>query len=107
MAERLSENGIENIATNYEYLYGIYTIHEELKALFRSKGDNKFFIFKFLCVKLGRLLGEGCGYFRTELNYDQNRKLIEDIERKYIIKVIERKRYTQNGDLCIVFLVYR
>ena len=53
MAERLSENGIENIATNYEYLYGIYTIHEELKALFRSRGDNKFFIFKFLCVKLG------------------------------------------------------
>ena len=50
MANRLLENAIENIATNYEYLYGIHTIHEELKALLRSRGDIDFLFLNFYIV---------------------------------------------------------
>ena len=103
MAKKLSNNKVINIANNYGYLYGIHTIHEELKALLKMRGDDKFFIYKLLCRNLGRLLGEGIGHFKTKLNYEQNTRLVEDISKKYFIKVIERKRYSNDGDLCITF----
>ena len=107
MAEKLSDNEIVNIENNYGNLYGIHNIHEELKTLLKYRGNNKFFIYKLLCRNLGRILGEGVGHFKAKLNYDQNRRLIEDINKSFLMKVIQRKRYSENSDMCITFVVYR
>ena len=107
MTKNLSDNEVINIANNYGYLYGIHTIHEELKTLLKLRGNNKFFIYKLLCCNLGRILGEGVGHFKAELNYDQNTKLVEDISKNYFIKVIQRKSYSNNDDMCITFVAYR
>ena len=104
--EKLNDNQVVNIANNYGFLYGIYTIHEELKALLKLRGNNKYFVYKLLCRSVGRVLGDGSGYFRAEMNYDQDRRLFEDINKSFIIKVLQRKRYTDDGDMCITFIVY-
>ena len=80
------------------------TFMEELKALLKMRGDDKFFIYKLLCCNLWRLLGEGINHFKAELNYEQNTRLVQDISKKYVIKVIERKCYSNDGDLCITFV---
>ena len=107
MPKQLSGNEVVNIANNYGYLYGIHNIHEELKTLLKLRGDDKFYICKLLCRNLGRVLGEGVSHFKAELNYEQNTRLVEDISKNYFIKVIERKLYSQYGDMCITFAVYK
>ena len=107
MSKKLSDNEAVNIASNYGYLYGIHNIHEELKTLLKLRGNTKFFIYKLLCRNLGSLVGEGAGHFKANLNYDQNTRLFEDISRNYFIKAIQRKRYSDDGDMCITFVVYK
>ena len=104
MAKSLSDNEVINIANNYGYLYSIHTIHKELKTLLKLRGNNKFFIYKLLCRNLRRILGEGVAHFKAELNYDQNTKLVEDISENYFIRVIQRKRYSDNSEMCITFV---
>ena len=64
-------------------------------------------MYKLLCRNHGQIMGEGVGHFKAELNYEQNTRLVEDISKNYFIKLIERKRYSQYGDMCITFAVYK
>ena len=98
MAEKLTGNKLINVSNNYGYLYGIHNIHEELKALLQCRGDDKFYVLlmhylciKLLCRNLGRILEEGSRFFKAELDQEQNHKLVEDIAKRYIFKVIKRQ----------------
>ena len=107
MTEKLKPNVIENIATNYEYMHGLHDLHEKLKEILKFGGHNTFYLYKLICEKLGRILKDSVSHFEPELNYDQHRRLVKDIEKNHFITVIKRKRYDDYGNMCITFLVYR
>ena len=59
MAKKLSNNEVINIANNYGYLYGVHTIHEELKPLLKMRGTDKFFYTNYFVAIWGGCLERG------------------------------------------------
>ena len=45
--------------------------------------------------------------FTGELVEDHNWSLLDEINKKQLIKIKKRKKYSKYGDLCVTFTVYR
>ena len=96
----MNQNLVINVATSYEYQYGVHELHKELVEILRFRGNNKFLIYKLICQHLGRILYYDDICFTAELNYELYRTLVEDIEKTFLIRDIKTKRY-DNSYVCI------
>ena len=76
---------------------------------------TKFYLYKRLCelASNSRVTEEKCS-FLVEINAEENRKLVEDIEKNFLMKAVKRTRtknkkgcYTEVGNLFLKIKVFK
>ena len=103
----LTQNVIENITTNYCTMYRCHEIREELRQIVAEKNGKEYYIYKKLTEHFGRIVRDNSQWFQGELGADTHQTLLNEINKKMLIKVLRRKRYTPDGELLVLFFCYR
>ena len=88
----MNKNVIHNTAYNYLSGYHISMEHlEEMEKLVVESSNTKFYLYKRLCelAPNSRVTNEKCAFI-VEIDAEENRKLVDDMERIFIIKVLKR-----------------
>ena len=67
----------------------------------------KKFIFKRLVEHFGRIVSSNSCSFTGEIVEDHSWSLLNEINKKQLIKIQKRKKYSEYEDLCVTFTVYR
>ena len=105
--EKLKENVIENIAINYTCCYRCEDVKNEFVDIMRHHSGEKYVIFLRITEHFGRIKSRSISSFVGELGSDSSRALLNDISKKCLIKVMERKKYNEYGELYTTFVCYR
>ena len=102
----LAHNVKQNIARNYCVMFRCEKIYYEMFDIADRHNGQTYFIFKRLVEHHGRIVSSNSCSFTGELVEDHNWSLLHEINKKQLIKVRERKKYSEYGDLCVTFTVY-
>ena len=105
--EKLKENVIENIAINYTCHYRCEDLKNELVEIVRCHNSKKCFIFLRLTEHFGRIKSRAVASFVGELGSESSWALLDEINKNYLIKVTERKKYDEYGEVFTTFICYR
>ena len=103
----LPVNVKQNITTNYCTLYRYKELYDELFDIVDRHNGKTYFIFKSLVEHFGQIVSSNSCSCRGELVEDHNWSLLDEINKKHLIKIQKKKRYSEYGDLCVTFTVYR
>ena len=103
----LPVNVKQNITTNYCTLYRYKELYDELFDIVDCHNGKTYFIFKSLVEHFGQIVSSNSCSCRGELVEDHNWSLLDEINKKHLIKIQKKKRYSEYGDLCVTFTVYR
>ena len=113
----MNKNVIHNTAYNY-YLSGYHIsieYLEEMEKLVVESSNTKFYLYKSLyeLAPNSRVKNEKCAFI-VEIDAEENRKLADDMQRIFIIKVLKRttadkKRgcHTEAGNLFLKIKVFK
>ena len=90
----MSQNVINNTAYNYLSYYGISMKHlDEIKKLVVESTNTKFYLYKRLCeLAPNSRFTEERFWFIVETDAEENRKLMDDIGKNFLINVVKRTR---------------
>ena len=94
-------------ATKYCNKYRCHEIRTELYEIINICDGERFFIFKKLVDHFSTIIDSDEKSFTAELGVDSNWELLNHINKKGFLKVIDKKRKTPDPELCIVFICYR
>ena len=88
----MNENVIYNTVYNYLSGYHISMEHlEEMEKLVVESSNTKFYMYKRLCELASNNWVRNEKYaFIVEIDAEENRKLVDNIQRIFIIKVLKR-----------------
>ena len=110
----MNKNVIHNPAYNYLSGYHISTEHlEEVEKLVVE--SICFYLYKRLCelAPNSRVTNEKCAFI-VEIDAQENRKLVDDMQRIFIIKVLKRTtadkkrgRHTEVGNLFLKIKIFK
>ena len=85
----MNQNIINNTAYDYLSYFGISMKHlDEIKTFVVESMNTKFYLYKRLCelVPNSRVTEERC-WFIVEIDAEENRKLLDDIAKKFLILI--------------------
>ena len=85
----MNQNIINNTAYDYLSYFGISMKHlDEIKTFVVESMNTKFYLYKRLCelVPNSRVTEERC-WFIVEIDAEENRKLLDDIGKKFLILI--------------------
>ena len=102
---KLAKNVIENIAINNWYRYNCHGLRAKLEKIIEEKNGKKLFIYKKLVEHFGRVLSSKKDCFVGELASETHYSLLQDIEKDLFLKVKNRKKYSDNGEVFVSFFV--
>ena len=112
----MNKNVIHNTAYNYLSGYHISTEHfEEMEKLVVESSNTKFYLYKRLCELAPKswVTNEKCAFI-VEIDAEENRKLVDDMQRIFIIKVLNRTtadkkrgRHTEVGNLFLKIKIFK
>ena len=90
----MNKNVIHNTAYNYLSGYHINMEHlEEMEKLVAESSKTKFYLYKRLCeLASNSWVAEEKYSFVVEIDAEENRNLVDDIQRNFLIRVIKRTR---------------
>ena len=90
----MNQNVIHNTAYDYLSSYKLSIEHfEEMKKLVGKSTKTIFFIYKRLCEwVLNSQVTEGKCSFVVEIDAEENRGLVEDLEKNFLMKVVGSTR---------------
>ena len=104
----MNKTVIHNTVYNYLCGYHISMEHlQEMEKLVVESSNTKFYLYKRLCklAPKNQLTNEKCALI-VEIDSKENRKLVDDMQRIFIIKVLKRTiadkkrgRHTEVGNL--------
>ena len=101
----LAPNVIQNMTTNYCYLYNCHEIRAQLKAVIEESNGKKLEIYRVLVSHFGRVISSKRNSFVGELNQEIYYTLLDDLNKDLFMKVRERKKYPKHSNIYITFLV--
>ena len=102
----LTTNVIENMTTNYSTMYRCHKIRQELWEIIAEKSGKEYFIYKKLTEHFGRIVRDNSQWFQGELGSDTCWTLLNEINKKLLIKVLRRKCYMPNGEVFVLLFCY-
>ena len=105
--EKLKENVIENIVINYTCRYRCKNFKNEFIDIVRHHNGEKYFIFLRLVDHFRRIKSRTINSFVGELGRESSWALLDDINRNCLIKVMNRKKYDEYGEVYTTFICYR
>ena len=105
--EKLRENVVENIAINYTCRYRCDDLKDEFVDIVRRHNGEKYFIFLQLTEHFGRIKSQTASSFVGELGSESSWALLDDISKNCLIKVKDRKKYDEYGELYTTFVCFR
>ena len=97
----------QNITTNYCCTDRCNEIYNELFEVVDRHDGKVSFILKKLVEHFRRIVSENASFFKGELALDLNWSLLNEINEKALMKIKSRKKYSEDGELCVTFAVLR
>ena len=90
----MNQNVIHNATYNYLSSYKLSMEHfEEMKKLIVKSAKTKFYLYKRLCKwPLNSRVTKGKSSFVVEIDAEENRGLVKDLKKNFLINVIKRTR---------------
>ena len=105
--EKLKENVIENIAINYTCRYRCENLKNEFVDIVKRHNSKKYFIFLRLVDHFRRIKSRTINSFVGELGSESSWALLDNINKNCLIKVKDRKKYDEYGELYTTLVCFR
>ena len=98
---QMNQNLINNTAYNYLSSYKLSMEHfKEMKKLVAERIKTKFYLYKKICKQApNSQVTEGKCLFVVEIDAGENRGLVEDLKKNFLMKVVGSAR-TKNNKGC-------
>ena len=98
---------MQKLTNKYCKKYRCFEIRTDLFNIIDICNGEKFFIFKKLVYHLGKIISSDEKSFTGELVANSYLDLLKEINEEGFLKVIDKKRKTQDAELYIAFTCYR
>ena len=98
----------KNHISNLIYRYGIEDNLDNFEKLANQINKKEFFLYKQILLLLEncKIVEENSSSFTVEICSEQYRHLLDDISKKFLIKVVNRRKVGFSGNISFTILIY-